>query len=83
VLTGQDVVEEENVVFTVELYEEDCNVKWLKDGVEICPDGKRVQVRSSGFQNPWFYICVPNNRRLNIYVLRKQMFFALKRNVAL
>ena len=44
-LTGKDVVEDDHVEFKIELDEEDGDVKWFKDGVEIIPDGKRVQVR--------------------------------------
>ena len=43
-LTGKDVVEDDHVEFKIELDEEDGDVKWFKDGVEIVPDGKRVQV---------------------------------------
>jgi hypothetical protein len=52
------VVEDDHVEFKIELDEEDGDVKWFKDGVEIIPDGKRVQVGSSGFQNPWLYIYI-------------------------
>ena len=43
-LTGKDVVEDDHVEFKIELDEEDGDVKWYKDGVEIIPDGKRIQV---------------------------------------
>ena len=43
-LTGKDVVEDDHVEFKIELDEEDGDVKWYKDGVEIIPDGKRIQI---------------------------------------
>ena len=43
-LTGKDVVEDDHVEFKIELDEEDGDVKWFKDGVEIIPDGKRIQI---------------------------------------
>ena len=43
-MTGKDVVEDDHVEFKIELDEEDGDVKWFKDGVEIIPDGKRIQI---------------------------------------
>ena len=40
-LTGKKVVEDETAVFDIGVEEDDSEVKWFKDGVEIVPDGKR------------------------------------------
>ena len=40
-LEGKNVVEEDKVEFKLECEEDDAEVKWFKDGVEIIPDGKR------------------------------------------
>jgi len=47
-LTGKDVVEDDHVEFKIEVDEEDGEVKWFKDGVEIIPDGKRIQIVKEG-----------------------------------
>ena len=40
-LKGKKVVEDETAVFELGVEEDDAEVKWFKDGVEIVPDGKR------------------------------------------
>ena len=40
-MEGKNVVEEDKVEFKLECEEDDADVKWFKDGVEIIPDGKR------------------------------------------
>ena len=40
-LKGKKVVEDETAVFELGVEEDDAEVKWYKDGVEIVPDGKR------------------------------------------
>jgi len=37
-------VEDDHVEFKIELDEDDGEVKWFKDGLEIIPDGKRIQI---------------------------------------
>ena len=41
-LKGKKVVEDETAVFELGVEEDDAEVKWFKDGVEIVPDGKRL-----------------------------------------
>ena len=40
-MEGKNVVEDDKVEFKLEVEDEDADVKWFKDGVEIIPDGKR------------------------------------------
>ena len=40
-LTNKNVVEDDKVEFKLVVKEDDAEVKWFKDGVEIIPDGKR------------------------------------------
>ena len=40
-LTSVDCVEDDKCQFKIEVEEDDAEVKWFKDGVEIIPDGKR------------------------------------------
>jgi len=47
-LKGKQVVEEETAVFELGVEEDDAPCKWFKDGVEIVPDGKRIQIISEG-----------------------------------
>jgi len=47
-LTGKDCVEDDKVEFKIEVEEDDAEVKWFKDGVEIVPDGKRVMIVKEG-----------------------------------
>jgi len=47
-LKGKQVVEDETAVFELGVEEDDAPVKWFKDGVEIVPDGKRIQIISEG-----------------------------------
>lgn len=47
-LTGKSVVEDETAVFEIGVEEDDAPVKWYKDGVEIVPDGKRIQIVVEG-----------------------------------
>jgi len=47
-LTGKDCVEEDKCEFKIEVEEDDAEVKWFKDGVEIIPDGKRVVIVKEG-----------------------------------
>merc|ERR1711981_1353311 len=47
-LTGKDCVEDDKVEFKIDVEEDDAEVKWFKDGVEIIPDGKRVVVVKEG-----------------------------------
>merc|ERR1712226_1565405 len=47
-LEGKNVVEEDKVEFKLECEEDDAEVKWFKDGVEIIPDGKRIQIVKEG-----------------------------------
>ena len=42
------VVEDETAVFELGVEEDDAPVKWFKDGKEIIPDGKRIQIVSEG-----------------------------------
>ena len=37
-------MEDDKVEFKIEVEEDDAEVKWFKDGVEIVPDGKRIVV---------------------------------------
>jgi len=47
-LKGKNVVEDDKVEFKLETEDDDSEVKWFKDGVEIIPDGKRIVVTSDG-----------------------------------
>jgi hypothetical protein len=47
-LTGKNCVEDDKVKFEIEVEEDDAEVKWYKDGVEIIPDGKRVCIVKEG-----------------------------------
>merc|ERR1719447_1242807 len=47
-LKGKKVVEDDTAVFDLGVEEDDAEVKWYKDGVEIVPDGKRIQIVSEG-----------------------------------
>merc|ERR1719381_361772 len=47
-LKGKKVVEDETAVFELGVEEDDAEVKWYKDGVEIVPDGKRITIVSEG-----------------------------------
>jgi len=47
-LKGKKVVEDETAIFELGVEEDDAPVKWYKDGVEIVPDGKRIQIISEG-----------------------------------
>merc|ERR1711963_94263 len=47
-LKGKKVVEDETAIFELGVEEDDAPVKWYKDGVEIVPDGKRIQIVSEG-----------------------------------
>ena len=40
-LKGKDCVEDDHCKFEIEVEEDDAEVTWFKDGVEIIPDGKR------------------------------------------
>ena len=40
-LEGKNVVEDDKVEFKLETEDDDAEVKWFKDGVEVVPDGKR------------------------------------------
>uniref|UniRef100_A0A0K2U6Y3 Uncharacterized protein n=1 Tax=Lepeophtheirus salmonis TaxID=72036 RepID=A0A0K2U6Y3_LEPSM len=47
-LKGKNVVEDDQAVFQIEVENEDAEVTWLKDGVPIVADGKRVQIIKEG-----------------------------------
>merc|ERR1711963_719737 len=47
-LESKNCVEDDKVEFKLECEEDDAEVKWFKDGVEIVPDGKRIQVVKEG-----------------------------------
>jgi len=47
-LQGKDCVEDDKVEFKIEVEEDDAEVKWFKDGVEIIPDGKRIVIVKEG-----------------------------------
>jgi len=47
-LKGKKVVEDDTAVFDIGVEEDDSEVKWFKDGVEIVPDGKRIQIVCEG-----------------------------------
>jgi len=47
-LKGKKVVEDDTVVMDIAVEEDDAPVTWWKDGVQIVPDGKRVQIISEG-----------------------------------
>jgi len=47
-LESKNCVEDDKVEFKLECEEDDAEVKWFKDGVEIIPDGKRIQVVKEG-----------------------------------
>lgn len=47
-LESQNCVEDDKVEFKLEVEEDDADVKWFKDGVEIIPDGKRIQIIKEG-----------------------------------
>jgi len=47
-LQGKNVVEDETAVFELGVEEDDAPVTWFKDGKEIVPDGKRIQIVSEG-----------------------------------
>ena len=46
-LEGKNVVEDDKVEFKLEVEDDDADVKWFKDGVEIIPDGKRLVYNSN------------------------------------
>ena len=43
-LQGKNVVEDDKVEFKLEVEDDEADVKWFKDGVEIIPDGKRYMI---------------------------------------
>ena len=45
---GKNCVEDEKCEFKINVEEEDAEVKWYKDGVEIIPDGKRIVIVKEG-----------------------------------
>merc|ERR1719300_2319315 len=47
-LQGKNVVEGETATFEIDVEEDDAPAKWYKDGVEIVPDGKRIQIVTQG-----------------------------------
>jgi len=47
-LKSVDCVEDDKCEFKINVEEDDAEVKWFKDGVEIIPDGKRIQVVKEG-----------------------------------
>merc|ERR1712038_45004 len=47
-LESKNCVEDDKVEFKLECEEDDAEVKWFKDGVEIIPDGKRIQIVKEG-----------------------------------
>jgi len=47
-LEGKNVVEDDKVEFKLETEDDDAEVKWFKDGVEVVPDGKRICVVKEG-----------------------------------
>lgn len=47
-LQGKNVVEDDTAVFELGVEEDDAPVKWFKDGKEIIPDGKRIQIVAEG-----------------------------------
>merc|ERR1712223_2704 len=47
-LQGKNVVEGETATLEIGVEEDDAPAKWYKDGVEIVPDGKRIQTVSEG-----------------------------------
>ena len=69
-LKGKKVVEDETAVFDIGVEEDDSEVKWFKDGVEIIPDGKRLML-----VQPVFTILLPTfctnhiNRNFSMDVL--------------
>ena len=40
------MVEDDKVEFKLETEDEDAEVRWFKDGVEVVPDGKRYETQS-------------------------------------
>ena len=44
-LNSVDCVEDDKCKFEIAVEEEDAEVKWFKDGVEIIPDGKRYVIK--------------------------------------
>jgi len=47
-LEGKDCVEGDKCEFKINVEEDDAEVKWYKDGVEIIPDGKRIKIVKEG-----------------------------------
>merc|ERR1711963_35803 len=47
-LESKNCVEDDKVEFKLECEEDDAEVKWFKDGVEVVPDGKRICVVKEG-----------------------------------
>merc|ERR1712073_116517 len=47
-LESKNCVEDDKVEFKLECEEDDAEVKWYKDGVEIIPDGKRIKIVEEG-----------------------------------
>ena len=45
-LKSKDCVEDDHVVFSIDVEEDDAEVEWFKDGVPIIPDGKRYGRRA-------------------------------------
>ncbi|QQP35500.1 Uncharacterized protein FKW44_023747, partial [Caligus rogercresseyi] len=43
-LKGKNVIEDDQAVFQIDVENDDAEVTWLKDGVPIVPDGKRIQI---------------------------------------
>eukprot|EP00096_Caligus_rogercresseyi_P014915 TRINITY_DN737_c0_g1_i1.p2 TRINITY_DN737_c0_g1~~TRINITY_DN737_c0_g1_i1.p2 ORF type:complete len:893 (-),score=284.60 TRINITY_DN737_c0_g1_i1:6951-9629(-) len=47
-LKGKNVIEDDQAVFQIDVENDDAEVTWLKDGVPIVPDGKRIQIVKEG-----------------------------------
>lgn len=67
-LKGKKVVEDETAVFEIGVEEDDSEVKWFKDGVEIIPDGKRLLLCDPTPQNK--IPCPEFNQTLSVLVLK-------------
>ena len=51
-LKSVDCVEDDKCEFKIAVEEDDAEVKWFKDGIEIIPDGKRYVIELSLLSSP-------------------------------
>ncbi len=59
-------MEDDKVEFKIGVEEEDAEVTWYKDGVEIVPDGKRYRVKTNTITFGTHVKSIPVNSRVSV-----------------